>query len=282
LFILSLGIKHFSEQGITYIYVLYVINMKLKPMNIIFIGALIAIAGGLLTAWGTHKQNKASSKRMQDIQNTGESINSKSEQQLAEISTLKNQNTDLKLTIDSLNIKASEQQKTILDLSKQNSELSLQLAHSTQSLYGNLTGGDSFCELIIKPINATQADLTLVTHGNYPLYELSLRIVDLDLFSKVEIKTLDDMAKTQAILEIGNIQANSAKLLGQLNSDFSKDYASFNIFYNARNGFFTQGIRMFKIGNSWKGSTSITSSTLNKILFEKTDPTIPKNLLNKN
>ncbi len=90
------------------------------------------------------------------------------------------------------------------------------------------------------------------------------------------------MAKTQVILEIGNIQANSAKLLGQLTSDFSKNYKAFNVFYNARNGFFTQGIKMFKLDNSWKGSTSITNSTQNKTLFEKTDPAIPKKLLNKN
>ena len=248
-------------------------------MNIIFIGAIIAIAGGLLTAWGTFLQNKASSKRMQNIQSTGETLTLKSEEQLNEIIKLKTSNSLLQSTTDSLNIKSTEQQKTILDLSKQNSELSLQLSQSTQTLYGNLTGGDSYCELIIKPINSITAELTLVSHGEYPLYELSLRIVDLDVFNKTEIKSLDDIAKTQVILNVGNVPVKSAQFLGQIRADFSIDYKAFNIFYNARNGFFTQGTRMFKIENSWKGATSISSLTSNKLLYEKSDPSIPKELL---
>lgn len=253
--------------------------MKLKPMNIIFIGALIAIAGGLLTAWGTFQQNKASSKRMQNIQSTSESLNNKTEQQLKEIINLKTQNALLQSTVDSLNIKSTNQQNTILDLGKQNSDLSLQLSQSTQTLYGNLTGGNSYCELIIKPVNTTTAELILISHGDFPLYELSLRVVDLDILEKTEIKSIEDIGKTQLILNVGNMQANSAQVLGQITADFSKDYKAFNIFYNARNGFFTQGTRMFKIDSSWRDATVITSLTSNKTLYEKNDPAIPKELL---
>jgi len=251
-------------------------------MNIIFIGALIAIAGGLLTAWGTLQQNKASSKRIQNIQSTGESINTKSEKQLKEIINLKTQNSLLKSTVDSLNSKANEQQEKIIELSNKNSELSLQLARSTETLYGSLTGGSSFCELIIQPIGPNVAEMTLVSHGDFPLYELSLRIVDLDLFGQTKIKTFDDFAKTQVILNVGNMQPHSAKIIGQLTSDFSKEYKAFNVFFNARNGFFTQGTRLFKINNSWKGATEISGLNKNNLLYKKNDPAISKDLLKSN
>ena len=107
-------------------YIYHLVFMKFKPMNIVFIGAIIVIIGSIIAAFGTWKLNKTSSKRMQAIQYTGEEVNIKSEQQLKEIERLKNQNESLKLTADSLNEKATAQYATILELSQQNSNLSLQ------------------------------------------------------------------------------------------------------------------------------------------------------------
>ena len=74
-------------------------------MTIIFIGAIVAVVGGLLSAFGTFKQNKSSSSRMSSIQTKAEEIGKQSERQLKEINNLNRQNAFLQLNVDSLNNK---------------------------------------------------------------------------------------------------------------------------------------------------------------------------------
>lgn len=241
-------------------------------MNIIFFGALITIVGGLMTAWGTYKLNKTSSEKIEKIKETGDTINKKSDQQLDEVK-------ELKSTIDNLNKKTSKQQETIVKLSEQNYDLSLQLSKSTETLYGNLTGGDSFCELKIKPLDNGRAQMILLNNGEFPIYEVSIRILDLDLFDASKIKTIKDFDKDQILLNIGNIPKQTGIPLENLTSDFSKDYKAFNIFFIARNGHFTQTTRLYKINGKWKESIKIFNNSKEKAIKTKTDPGIPKELL---
>jgi hypothetical protein len=248
--------------------------MKLKPMNIILIGAIVTIVGGTVTAIGTYFQNKTSSKRMQSIQST-------SELQLQEIGKLQDQNNSLKTTVEDLNAKAGEQQKTILDLTKQNALLSLQLTQSTEKLYGNLTGGDAYLELIITPKSANQADLFLFSHGDYPLYDITLQITSVDMAKDPKNIANDEWQKIQVSLKAGNLHQRSAMPLGPISSDFSKDKKKFTIQFSARNGHFVQELLMFKLKDSWKKSVTITNMLNNEILYEKHDDDIPRELLSE-
>jgi hypothetical protein len=248
--------------------------MKIKPMSIILIGAIVTIIGGTVTAIGTYFQNKASSKRMQSIQST-------SEQQLQEIGKLQTQNNSLKTTVEDLNVKASEQQKTILDLTKQNTQLSLQLAQSTEKLYGNLTGGDAYLELIITPISTNQADLYLLSHGDFPLYDITLQITSVDMARNPKNISHDDWQKIRVSINAGNLHQRSAMPLGKFSSDFSKGKKDFTIQFSARNGHFSQKLLMFKLNDSWEKSVIITNMLNNKILYEMHDTGIPKELLSE-
>jgi hypothetical protein len=254
--------------------------MKFSYMSIIFIGALISIVGGLLVAFGTYKENKSSSKKMDEIQTTGKNVEDKSTKQLNEIANLKAQNLILKSTIDSLNTKADNQENAIIEMAKQNTNLSLQLSKATQNLYGNLTGGDSYCEIAITPITPSSATGFVYTHGDFPVYEVQARIVDLDNEKlKKEIHTIDDAMAGDVLINVGELSTKTGKLLSPMNFDFTKDRKSFNIFYNARNGFFTQFTRMFKINNVWKTSVKIIDNK-GKLLYEKHDSDIPADFLN--
>lgn len=247
--------------------------MKIEPNYLIAIGAAITIIGGVLAAFGTFQLNRSTSKENRKVTH-------KIDEQMKEIKFLNDQNSSLQKKINELNLNSNNQEERIKELSKQNFELSIQLSRSTETLYGNITGGDSFGELIVTPIDHNKAELMLISHGKYPLYELSLRIVDIELIKTVKIRTMDDIYKTQPIISVGNMQVSSALPLGKLSSDFTHSYKEFNIFFDARNGFFVQNIKLSKKENSWVKSTSITNLVNNKLLFEKTDPDFPENLLN--
>ena len=245
-------------------------------MTIIFIGAIIAIIGGLITAYGTYIQNKSSSFRMQSIQEKGEAIGKQTEKQIEEIGNLKIQNNALKANVDSLNEKASEQIKTIVDLSIQNSELSIQLTTATKTLYDNLTGGESFCEIYIAPITSDSARLDVIHHGTATLFDVTVQITDLAIFRKIKNNNFKD---AQIFMNFNTINAHTAITGSSIKSDFSTHFKEFNLQFSARNGAFTQMIRLYKKDGKWLYATRIKSFTDSKIFFEKIDPLFPKDLI---
>lgn len=246
-----------------------------KPMTIIFIGAIIAVIGGLLTAYGTLKQNKSSSKRMMSIQSKTDEINTKSEKQLEEIASLKNQNDFLQSTIDSLNMKADQQVKTIIELSKQNSELSIQLAKSTQNLNDNITGGNSFCEIQINPQTIDSSIIYIIHHGSSTLFDVTFRITDLELFKKETNFFHTGDLKSQFSFNIGNLNPNTAIEVGTINRNMT-GLKQFNIQIAARNGSFSQVLKLYKTETYWLKATVVKEFISRKVIYKKIDSDFPK------
>lgn len=119
-------------------------------------------------------------------------------------------------------------EKELRQKSDEVAELNKQIALS-------ITGGDSFAYLIPTRVAPNAAVLTLVHQGKYPLYDLHIRIVDLEKWAQHKHFSLLDVQKDEIHLSIGNVAANQARILGpmQINSDFTR----WNIFFSARNGF---------------------------------------------
>src|SRR6266508_1906576 len=80
---------------------------------------------------------------------------------------------------------------------------------------------------------------------------------------------------TQNIVQVGNLAPHSAILIGTLTSDFYKNNKAFNIFFSARNGFYTPATRLFRINDMWKTAIKITNDGKGEKLYEKNDPEIP-------
>lgn len=208
-------------------------------------------------------------------------LQASSGKQLKEIADLKSQNTMLNSTVGTLNNKVDEQQNRILDLIKQNSDLSLQLGKAAENIYGNVTGGNSFCELIITPQTETTARMILLAHGEFPQYEINIRIVDLALFGKNNDYSEEGLKKSQVILNIGNMSPESSEMLNVLQGDFSSNKKAFNIFFSARNGFYVETLRLFKIDNLWKRSIKIHKQFNNELLYQQDDQGIPTEYLDE-
>lgn len=128
----------------------------------------------------------------------------------------------------------------------------------------SITGGDSYSYLSINKSDKGNKLSTVIVHsGDYPLYDLTLRIVDLDKFGKIS-------GYWGEVLNIGNLPAGMARTL-EYKIDFSnRKLARLNIFISARNGHKTQLLRVKSLNGKWFFATQVKLDD-GKIVFEKID-----------
>lgn len=257
----------------------------MKPMNLILIGALIVILGGIIGAIGSWRQNKSSSEKSTRIEtgvykgvNIGETTNQ-------ELLKLRKENKSLlKQSID-LNRKNDLQINTIDALRNENVELYSKLASSSLDIYNNLTGGDSFCYCYIlmstyyKSKDIGNFVFRLGQKNKSPLKNINIRIFDINLYEKFGLPTPEeppiDKIFTLESLETGNVTTVTPE---KVKLDKEKG-VNLNIFYHANNGSFTQILRMRFINNEWATATIVERDS--KILYKEIDPDFPEKDLDK-
>jgi hypothetical protein len=145
----------------------------MKPMDIIFLGALFVVAGGIIGAIGTRKQNRASS--------------IKSDKQLEKIQELNEQNTKLSSSLADLSSQNSRLSENLSELSKQNSKLieELRIARNEvgsarEESYNNTFGSNGgICVL-------GETYLKLYNESELPMYDVKLFITRYDELLKCE------------------------------------------------------------------------------------------------
>ena len=149
-----------------------------------------------------------------------------------------------------------DQNKNSRKLDEKNEEI----ARLSREIANSVTGGPTVCYLA--PMGGSPNIVTLVSSGDFPLYDVSVRIVDLELFEakKNEPFTLDSIRKNEVSLDLGGMPPKSARILGPL-LQLSGETRRWNIFFSARNGFFTQLLRMKKVDGVWKSAIRVTRDT---------------------
>ena len=168
-----------------------------------------------------------------------------------------------------------EQTKSEKYLKEKNQEI----ANLNKKISMSITGGDSFC-YIGHPLDGSQGDkliATIVQQGEYPLYDVNIRMLDLeksDLWQKKGLTFIEAMNKSQTIINVGNMPASSAQMIGTLDLT-NQNRMRYNVFIGARNGFITQLIRLKKVDGIWKGAIKVERN--GKKLREKVDPDYPRN-----
>ncbi|HAU8253846.1 TPA: hypothetical protein I7148_21570 [Vibrio vulnificus] len=150
------------------------------------------------------------------------------------------------------------------------------IENENRETINHLTGGDSFSWIQIGSMNnATNSGTIVVIHqGRYPLYEVNARIVDLNKFNALQGNfNIHSLSTTEINLNIGNLIPELAvmKQSIQLGHPTAQNY---NVFFSARNGTYTQEIRMRKVQGDWKTATRVTNSDGDEI-FEQVDKNYP-------
>lgn len=140
-----------------------------------------------------------------------------------------------------------------------------------------ITGGDSFAYMTVTDLKSPT--LMLLHQGRYPLYDLNVRIVDLAKYEKMAkegVSFLERM-KEDVHMNLGNLSPNHVRILQPLG--INGETLRWNLFFDARSGFFSEMLRVRRIGNESKTAVRVMRSSLTsgetKTLFEKIDPGYP-------
>lgn len=168
-------------------------------------------------------------------------------------------------------------EKTKLEMDSK--EKSLEISELNKQIAMSITGGDSFC-YIGHPLDGSQGNklhAAIVHKGKYPLYDVNLRIVDLektDSFQKQGLSFPEAVNKSQTIVNVGNISPNFAMILDTIDLT-GLTRVRYNVFIVARNDLVTQNIRLQNINGTWKGAMKVRRD--GKTILENIDPNYPRN-----
>jgi hypothetical protein len=152
-----------------------------------------------------------------------------------------------------------------------------EISELNKEIMKSVIGGDSFCYLTMMSLDNQNnvGILTVVHQGEHPVYDVNARIVDLQKMEKIKDNlSFQNIMQADTNLHIGNMIKGTASTFApfQLGSSMER---GFNIFFSARNGLFTQLLRMKKINNKWTSATKVERD--GKIIFEKIDKEFPRN-----
>jgi len=144
----------------------------------------------------------------------------------------------------------------------------------------SISGSASFAYIIptfFDPTHNTPM-LTLVHQGEYPLYDLTVRILDMDTFEKRARQNNSDSDKLreEVQMSVSNIAPNQTSLLKTVQLD--SDPLRWNLFFSARTGFFTELLRVRRVGNEWKTALKVIRTRpprKDQVLLERIDSGYP-------
>lgn len=144
----------------------------------------------------------------------------------------------------------------------------------------SVTGSASFAYIVptfFDPTHNTPM-LTLIHQGAYPLYDLTVRILDMATFDTRGRQNNPDSDKLREAvqLSISNIAPNQTSLLKTVQLD--SDPLRWNFFFSARTGYFTELLRVRRVGNEWKTALKVIrtrSPSIDQVLLERIDSGYP-------
>jgi hypothetical protein len=123
-----------------------------------------------------------------------------------------------------------------------------------------IMGGDSYCNLALlsalKPTDQA-ANGVLILHGENPLYDVTVRVVDLNEYEQRLIAgdpTASDVLFGTTI-GVGNMIPNAVRPVTFPRSTGNE--VSYNIFFFARNGAWVQQLRMQSTGTKWARASRV-------------------------
>jgi hypothetical protein len=170
----------------------------------------------------------------------------------------------------------------IRDLAGQTALLNQKRADRDSSALAYITGESSFCYVdpSICSADANRWFPVVVQQGNYPCYDVDIRIVDLHKLQTVDdsLPVYERQHYTDRIFSVGTMPPKRIKIL---NDDFfsTAHEEGFNIYITARNGYYLQQLRFVNVGKERKCSYQIKQyrkGSFSKMIRRYSEPGYPK------
>ena len=153
-------------------------------------------------------------------------------------------------------------------------------AEINKQIASSVTGGVSFAYIIPTFFDPTHNSpmFTLVHQGEYALYDLTVRILDLSTFDNIVGPTnlYSDKVRDEVQFSVSNIASNQKSMLKTV--QLSTGPLRWNLFFSARTGYFTELLRVRRVGNEWKTALKVIrtrSPSNHEVLLEKIDSDYP-------
>lgn len=143
-------------------------------------------------------------------------------------------------TTESQTVEIKQLNTRILALSEENKNLA-------KEGIASVTGGSGFAYVdILKGFFPNAFSPSVSSESPYPQYDLSIRIVDED-------KNIDAQIAQPLVLNIATLPPGQSVInrIPAFGLDGKTDYAKFNLFISARNGSFTEELRLRKVSGEW-------------------------------
>lgn len=247
--------------------------MQVKPMVVIFFGAIIVTVGGIVAAVGTLLHNKQSSEKTSRIETKGNETNTQVAQanrKLADI-TVQNEGLETKL----------EKQANLIDkLRSENTHLNEKLQEKTLDIYNNLTGGDAYCEISISvfddPIVGEVGVIFVINNHENPLSNVNVRIHDNNRNYPIPPKLSDF---TQDIISLPFAGANSIQVTDKKWQLDRVKGVNLNVFFFSNGKPSTQLFRMQFADGKWQTANRFLVDQ--KVVKTQISPEFPEQDLNK-
>jgi hypothetical protein len=192
---------------------------------------------------------------------------------------------------DKSNEQLTKKSEKIERLSEDNIKLNNELSKLNKKIAADLTGGDSYCYFLpSRPSKKSNIiDLMLMHEGDYPLYDISIKIDDVEKMMEIlheeqsagnlpyDSMTLSNamFAKASTVIPIGNLGPHQAMQLQGIRIPPDTDKKSYNIYLTARNGSVVQIVRYRRIDNNWKMAIKTTKD--GEVIKETIDDDFPRN-----
>lgn len=157
------------------------------------------------------------------------------------------------------------------------------LAALAKDNINEVTGGDSFCFVDMGEIPEGLI-AHLVQKGKYPVFDVRLNITDLNaLDSAIKSRAPSLLASTRSFAAIDFLSRGLWQPLTVYPIDPKEDYVRYNISIFARNGSFTELLRLKRLKEGgWTSALLVHASydTKKGIVFERIHRQFPKEVLN--
>lgn len=171
-------------------------------------------------------------------------------------------------TAESQTVEIKQLNTKILALSEENKILA-------KEGIASVTGGDGFAYVdILKGFFPNAFSPAVASESSHPQYDLSIRFFD-------EHKNHEAQIANPLVLNIATLPPGQSVInrIPVFDLEGKADYAKFNLFISARNGSFTEELRLRKVGGEWYSAFRVFKNNLDggrSLLIERSMAEYPR------
>lgn len=247
---------------------------KIKWAVILFVTS----AGGSFITWLAGKESEKTLQNTYTLAQVSARLDSVS-------AILDSANSNKLDRLDSLNDNLAGTVADVKMLAGQTVTMSRDLKSASANIMDYVSSAESFCEISMIPWGNDKAQILISNSGKYPVNVTHVRICDLAVLDKLVntgVRSLEQLAA--AYLEFPNLgiyPVKAGKILGFMNSDFSRSVCQFNIEIFQENGSFSQTYVICKVKEKWLHANRVFMRVGDDIkkVREVIDKDIPRSML---